>query len=521
MGVELGEMLATLGPTVAEPLHAPEHVVITATVIEDAADALPLTPGGLLLLVGIASDDEAAAHSVKRAALARFSAVAIKRRDRDVEVVIDAARTTGLAVIAASDEIAWRQFDALISSLISSGGDTRPDQLEQGEGDELFSVANAIAAVVGGSVAIEDLSQQVLGYSNIPGQRIDALRRQGILDRRVPPGPDDIESYRRVLTADGVVRFPQMGEELARAAIGIRAGTVPLGTIWAIEGEAGFGAQAERALIDGAQLAALHMLRARSSFDLDQLRRGELLRALLDATAMPDSTWPRLGFTPGDKVAIIALAPSSLPQAASTLITQVAREVSRICHVLRPDAPVTTTPRAVYVLVAGPDPAAAALRLARRIVADTTRTLYRQLRAGVSAEGVGPRSIASLRDEVDQIMRIVATRPEGPNVATLADVQSAVLLTHLGEELARHPELRHPALTQLIELDRESGTELSRSLLVWLEEQQNVQRAAARLHVHHNTLRYRLRRIRELVPIDLDDGDQRLAAWLELRQSVG
>jgi hypothetical protein len=92
------------------------------------------------------------------------------------------------------------------------------------------------------------------------------------------------------MSADGLVRFPQMDADLPRAAIAIRAGSLPLGTIWAIEGEDGIGPQAERAILDGARLAALHMLRARSAPDLERLRRGELLRALAEGTGSGRAT---------------------------------------------------------------------------------------------------------------------------------------------------------------------------------------------------------------------------------------
>jgi sugar diacid utilization regulator len=260
------------------------------------------------------------------------------------------------------------------------------------------------------------------------------------------------------------------------------------------------------------------MLRARSAVDLDRVRRGELLRALLEATGVPEATWPRLGFGPGDRVAMVGLAPGGSGGGADALlITHVAREVGRVSHVLRPDAPVTTSAHAVYVLVAGPRAAAAAARLAARLSADASRTLGGRICAAVSSEGSGPRSIPRLRDEVDQILRVSAGRDDGPEVATLADVQSSVLLAHLGDELERHPELRHPALAELIAQDERNGSSLAASLLAWLEAQQNVQTAADCLHVHPNTLRYRLRRVREIAAIDLDDSDQRLATWLELR----
>jgi DNA-binding PucR family transcriptional regulator len=137
--------------------------------------------------------------------------------------------------------------------------------------------------------------------------------------------------------------------------------------------------------------------------------------------------------------------------------------------------------------------------------------------AAISSERTGPRSLPHLRDEVDQILRINAGGLSAPTVASMTDVQSQVMLLHLRDELERHPELQHPALRELIEHDRERRGELAPSLLAWLEAGQNVQTAAEGLHVHPNTLRYRLRRIRELAPIELDDPDQRLATWLELR----
>jgi DNA-binding PucR family transcriptional regulator len=44
-----------------------------------------------------------------------------------------------------------------------------------------------------------------------------------------------------------------------------------------------------------------------------------------------------------------------------------------------------------------------------------------------------------------------------------------------------------------------------------------VAAAASVLHLHPNTLRYRLRRSSELFELSLDDPDGRLAAWMFLR----
>jgi hypothetical protein len=486
-------------------------------VIDDPHEPPPVTPGGLLLMVGAAVDEPAAIRSLRRAAERGFVAALVKARGRPLEPLVGAAESTGVALLAVPDEIPWRHLDALLCSALSSGSGPGDDATESG-GEQLFSIANAVAAVVGGSVAIEDLDQHVIAYSSIAGQRIDELRRRGILDRRVPRGPLDDELYRAVMAGDAIVRFPQLGEDLPRAAIALRAGSLPLGTLWAIEAEGGLSPQGEQAILDGARLAALHMLRSRSAPELERLRRGELLRGLLDETGATDRSWARLGFRPGDHVALIGFAPASSESAPdSLLVTQLARELSRICETLRPEAPVSTAARAVYVMVGGPQAAKAAARLAARAVSDASRTLGARVFAAVSTERTGPHAMPGLRDEVDQILRVSSGGLPAPPVATLADVQSSVLLLHLSDEIERRPELRQPALQRLIEQDRRRGTELATSLLAWLESSQNFQAAADRLHVHPNTLRYRLRRIQELAPVDLADPDQRLATWLELR----
>ncbi|MEU6284273.1 helix-turn-helix domain-containing protein [Streptomyces sp. NPDC047028] len=45
----------------------------------------------------------------------------------------------------------------------------------------------------------------------------------------------------------------------------------------------------------------------------------------------------------------------------------------------------------------------------------------------------------------------------------------------------------------------------------------NVGRAARRLTVHQNTLKYRLRRTQELFGLDLEHPDDRLSCWPQLR----
>lgn len=66
-----------------------------------------------------------------------------------------------------------------------------------------------------------------------------------------------------------------------------------------------------------------------------------------------------------------------------------------------------------------------------------------------------------------------------------------------------------------------AAPELLASLRAYLAASGRWDTAAERLGVHRHTLRYRMRRIRELLPGDLDDPDHRTELWIALRVREG
>jgi DNA-binding PucR family transcriptional regulator len=56
-----------------------------------------------------------------------------------------------------------------------------------------------------------------------------------------------------------------------------------------------------------------------------------------------------------------------------------------------------------------------------------------------------------------------------------------------------------------------------RTLAAYLDEQGSIVRTAQKLHLHRNAVANRLRGITELLELDLDDPDQRLALQLACR----
>ncbi|MGE6258096.1 PucR family transcriptional regulator [Heyndrickxia sporothermodurans] len=73
------------------------------------------------------------------------------------------------------------------------------------------------------------------------------------------------------------------------------------------------------------------------------------------------------------------------------------------------------------------------------------------------------------------------------------------------------------SLERLREYDQKHQSNLLITLKTYLECDNNIQEAAKVLHVHTNTLNYRLKRITEITDIDLKDPNQKITFYLDLK----
>lgn len=69
--------------------------------------------------------------------------------------------------------------------------------------------------------------------------------------------------------------------------------------------------------------------------------------------------------------------------------------------------------------------------------------------------------------------------------------------------------LKHPGLTTLEQYDRQSHSDLYHTLYIYLRNSCNMAETARQLHLHRNSLLYRLNQIREIAGITLEDPDTR------------
>ncbi|MGH9186003.1 MAG: helix-turn-helix domain-containing protein, partial [Acidimicrobiales bacterium] len=391
---------------------------------------------------------------------------------------------------------------------------------------DLFALANAVASMVGGATTIEDTHSTVLAYSSTD-EPIDEPRRQTILGRRVP------ESWRARLERDGVFRrlwsegFVRVDYSdtdpgfCPRTAVAIRAGGELLGSIWVAEGHKPMREEAEAALREAGDMAALHLLRHRAGEDIERRRRAELLRSVLDGRMPVDVLAGSRGISASSAVTVIAFelhVDPTAPIADQTLLAD--RAVNLItahCEAYRRQATLVAEGTVVYVLLADQTPpdARRLASLASAVVQQLSDVLRVPARAGIGPTGP-PAAVLESRQDADRVLHVLAGGGGLPVVARVDDVRSRAVLVELRDLAARQPHLMLGKLDRLVDHDGEGRSAYVETLRAYLDAFGDVATAAANVNVHPNTFRYRLRRLLELADIDLDDPIERLVTHLQL-----
>lgn len=81
-------------------------------------------------------------------------------------------------------------------------------------------------------------------------------------------------------------------------------------------------------------------------------------------------------------------------------------------------------------------------------------------------------------------------------------------MSYILEEISKNTDCSgyiHPALSQLMKIDRAKNSQLYETLFQYLIHERSLQLGAEAMHVHRNSFMYRIQRIREMTNLDLDD----------------
>lgn len=141
-----------------------------------------------------------------------------------------------------------------------------------------------------------------------------------------------------------------------------------------------------------------------------------------------------------------------------------------------------------------------------------------ELALGISDIG-SAKGVRAVVEEAGHARRLASTRARlgrPGSVASAAELDTHdVLLAALPDEL--RGSYRRRLLASVIAYDAEHRSELVRTLHVFLDCSGSWSRCAEQLHVHVNTLRYRIRRVEEITGRDLGEFSTRVDFYLALR----
>jgi DNA-binding PucR family transcriptional regulator len=521
-GVSLGQLVLALDATMVTLVEAPRGLdlpVASAALIDSDDVRLGLAAGSgasdVFFLLGV-GDDEALAWLVSQTSPRTPAAVFVKEPS---DAVIARAVAVGTAVVAVDPRARWERLYRLVDHVFEHHGD-RADPLFD-SGTDLFGLAQSIADRTHGMVSIEDAQSHVLAYS-ASNEEADELRRASILGRAGPPehlawlaqwGIFDAIRAGEVVSVEA---RPEMGLQ-PRRAVGIhhqapdtRRPPVFAGTIWVQQGARTLADDADEVLRGAAVLAGRIMSRLAATPSTHAMRIQELLGLRGDSGTDVDDIARELGIAADGRPAVIGF---DSPDAATMRLADV---LALSASAFRHDAQVTAHGSRVYVLFPHTGRASVPSWI-RGTIGGLRTELGIDLRAVIASPTTGLRGVAASRTEVDRVLDSAGRHPGAiGQVTSLAEARTAVVLDEIVTMIAADDRLIDPRVRDL----RQREPVLAETLRAYLDGFGDVAATAAGLHVHPNTVRYRVRRVEEILGTSLTDPEVRLLLSLSLRATA-
>jgi DNA-binding PucR family transcriptional regulator len=488
-----------------DALDRPVRWVYTTDLIDPAR----YLSGGELVISGLVWRREPADSERFVAAVAGAGAVALAAGEAVFHGIpddlVDACRRHELPLLAVPEEVS---FAAVTELVVGSLTAARGDRLAL-----TLSRQRRLLSAVAGGLGLDELAAEVSAATGV------AIRVLSATGRAVVAGPtpltgDDLDAaVTTFLTAD---RLPAVVPGIERSVFPVGPASEERVTSWFVAADGDCTSWDTEVGDTVGELVAITAL--------DRARRGEGLRLARelaeDAIALvaegsahrPEAAvrLRQAGLDP-DAPLVVAVAGFAAPDRAQTARSVL---VDAAAHV-GPPAVGVHDGLAVALLPAGPPdaPTDAALGVALRRLAPGLGS--DRLTVGVSRPAE-LEALSGALQEARHARELAARRPGPVHVVTGAEVTSHVaLLAAVPDEVRRAFAVR--VLEPVLDYDARTGAGLRETLEAFLECSGSWSRAAQRLHLHVNTVRYRIGRVEELTGRNLAELPDRVDVYLALR----
>lgn len=387
------------------------------------------------------------------------------------------------------------------------------------EGQGVDAILGMLADLTGKDVVLED---QSFGIRRCVTR--DAAGCSPALLRQLASESDRISSWlgRTRLSASEppILRLGVEGD-VARIVAPIAVKDTVLGFLSVVGRRGALGELDELAASRGAAACAIDLARERAVLEAEDRLQTDLVEALVTGSFSSveaiSTRAERLGYDLGGQVVALVLGLVE-PGAgrASEVGRQLRQALERAAAARGLRAPIGMRgDRAILLLPAGGDSSAlkATAEELRAVLADD---LGRSVSGGVGRPHGGVEGIRQSYQEADGALTLGAGVLGTGQVAHFSELGLYRLLLAL-RSTSELDAFHQDTLGTLADYDRRNDGELVRTLDAYFACLGSPTEAAERLHVHRNTLLYRLHRIQEISGVDLSDAETRLALHLSLR----
>lgn len=386
---------------------------------------------------------------------------------------------------------------------------------------DLFGAANSLASIAFGAVSFVDDGGQIIAYSTHADQPLDDVRRASTLSLREEAPISTDADYREVMRSSTSLHFLGHNGQFGRVARTIRYAGEVLGTVWIVQVDPA-GAPATMELLDSvAPIITQHLLRARNDELEGGHRRRQLVHAILEDTADAPTAYAQLALPPNQDMTVVSFGVRD-DSAAHTRFG-----LRRLLNLVKGNASTAFAfyecalleNRVIIVIAGGTIEHIASFA---RWVCRTDETIA----AGIGSQAPGHPNVPKSYREAELVVstllasNVSVAGDAHPRAARFDALRDTIALRQITDMLAKLTINAGDTFDRLVEHDQAHGTELVTTVRTYLDSGGSVRDAATSLHVHQNTLRYRLATVSDALGIDLSNPHTRLWLWLRLTEAT-
>lgn len=401
-----------------------------------------------------------------------------------------------------------------------------PNYFQQYQDADMDELADVIGDLLQNPITVEDADHKLIAYSS-HGDSTDQARWSTIMGRRVPEKvltrlwKDGV--FQELLTQDDPVHIPAKDEVGLgkRVAIAIRRGNDVLGYIWAQEVNRPITRDDDEILRQAAKAAVSRLIQRQGKRKAEEQRRKEFLWELLlgnhhsEAIIRQKAESLQMHLPPSYLICIIEAAGLRLDQYLYPLLMR-----DKLFWVVDGSQ--------IILLIGLTEPkkekSNVLIRKVEQFLSDSLGKLETHVSVGqvIAGYGRGYKSYTEIVKSYQEALHAVKIKKLFPReIAGIHGYHELGIYRYLlkCKQWDEEQGYENERLEVLKQYDRDNQTAMQETLETFLDAAGKVNVTAQRLHIHINTLSYRLRRIEEIMQVDLENMNQRTSLYLELKMA--